>query len=195
MICTIQNWVAAHRGLVGGLLWVGVVVALLCACTPVLVYWLRRRRAWLTEPQRLLEPMPRPAAAFVAGLVAACATGVVALVAAAPIPAWGAAIAGLTVAHLTRWPAAAMLGLMLLAGGFVAAGHLLFPIPLGRGLLLGCALAGLFMLWLERFWKQQLHNGRPWTTAGWLIRYCGMMTVILAVAIVALTLGEMWLGD
>jgi hypothetical protein len=37
------------------------------------------------------------------------------------------------------------------------------------GALLGCALAGVYLLWLSRFWEQQLVDGRPWTTAGMLI--------------------------
>jgi len=45
---------------------------------------------------------------------------------------------------------------------------------------LGVALAALWMIWLARFWQQQLHDGRSWTTAGRLIPSARRLSAVFA---------------
>jgi len=137
-----------------------------------LVDWRRRVFIWRNAPQRLTEPPPMHRRLYTLVVLAGVLTGVLGLARVhhplTPLATAAAALATLTVAH--RWGSDPVgeAGLAL-AGQTVALVPLAWlPASPGSGLL-GWSLVGLYMLWLARFWQQQLDGERPWTTAGRLI--------------------------
>ena len=97
---------------------------------------------------------------------------------------WNTLLAYLGLALMTLVVCAALAGL----GGLFVAGS-----GWDRPLQWGCVLSGLavmtFMwLWLGRFWDQQLHRGRAWTTTGRMIvpaRRMGIAVAVLALCVAA----------
>ena len=88
---------------------------------------------------------------------------------------------------------------VLLVLGIVTAGSA-WILPGWGGALLGCGLAGVYLLWLARFWEQQLLEGRPWTTAGRLIPVtrragCATATACLGLAVGVAVSGEAATGQ
>lgn len=164
----VAEWVDAQRGLVGGLLWVGVAVALGAVLVPVLVQWRRRRRAWTRDAGELLRPAPRAAAAHGIGVALAIATGLVAWLARAPLPLLGTAIAVLGVAHLQRWRVAGWLGLGLLLATWSAAGRLWLPLEDSAGGAWGLLAGGVHVGVMGLAWRRQWRGGAALTTSGWL---------------------------
>jgi len=164
------------------------IIALVIVIGCVVVRWWRLRRGWRNEPQHPVSVPPWPAAiGWVAGLA-----GVVAallglrrtnsLVAAASLSI--ASLACLIAGHVRRSLDLGQLGLGLLGLAIVAAacwwsGGMLC------GLLVGIAVAGGYMLWLARFWQQQLRDGVAWTTAGRLIPIARGMSWLSAWATLA----------
>ena len=172
-------WVLTQPGEAGqnevwrslALLVVGAV-ALMAVIWRLLADWRVRVRVWEEEPRRLIEPPPthrRLYALVVAGCVL---VGVGAVwVPAQPLTPLAVLLAGyacLTAGHRRRSNAVGEIGLALVGGAVVTAANAWLPASQASGLL-GWALGSLLLLWLARFWHQQLDDGRPWTTAGRLI--------------------------
>lgn len=141
-----------------------------------LLRWRGRGRAGITTPGELLDERLGSAGVSGGALVLAllgmsgCAAGVGAAV--APLTAFAAALAAFNVFHRRGWRMAGEVGLagvMLTWVAFVAAW---LPWPGARPVervALGLACGALHVAWLSRFWRQQLCDGRPWTTAGRLV--------------------------
>ncbi len=138
----------------------------------VLAHWRTRAALGETAPACLLEPRPRYRRAYTAVIVVSCTVGALGVSYASawptPIALALAALAVLSVGHLWRSNAVGEVGLALTAETTAVVPVAWLPAhPVTP--LLGIALAGAYMLWLARFWQQQLADGRPWTTAGRLI--------------------------
>lgn len=145
------------------------VVAFVVALAELWRRWQSRRAAWLTEPEHLLARLALPR--WIS--MAICVLGVLAFTVASigsTVLTTGtlalATIGVLTVGHLSGRLLVSELGLAL-AAATLAAVVVLFAGP--AALPAATALAGLWMMWLARFWHQQLVDGVPWTTAGRLI--------------------------
>ncbi|MCK4343094.1 MAG: hypothetical protein KAY37_15375 [Phycisphaerae bacterium] len=163
---------AARRLTISLFLLAGAAATLITVLAAVLADWRRRVRIWKTDPDRLTNPLPTRRRLY--GLIAAACVlvgiGGVLLADAWPTPLATvlAAYACLTVGHCRRSNTLGELGLALVGGSIIAAALAWLPASPANGLL-GTALAGVFLLWLARFWHQQLNDGRPWTTTGRLI--------------------------
>jgi len=151
---------------------VAAAVIVLVVVTSILSDWRCRSRTAWEDPRRLVEPLPSHRRLY--GLVlAGCA-----LIALGGLLLWSsvatpaaiglAAISAATVGHRWRSNAVGEFALTLAATTAFTAGTAWLPART-LGPLIGCTLAGLWMLWLARFWHQQLNDGQPWTTAGRLI--------------------------
>jgi len=145
--------------------------------------WRRRVRIWRTEPQRLTEPMPRCAPLHWAAMAASVLAGAAGLLRAdaawTPIGVALAGIAASVVGHRWRSTRVGGLGLLLVAESVVTAGYAWCG-PSPAAALLGWAAAGVYLLWLARFWHQQLNDGRPWTTAGQMIPIARQLSYAVA---------------
>ena len=145
--------------------------------------WRRRVRDWRTDVQRLLLPSARrtPVYATLAGLAAACGLAALAIPAAASpalVTAWSA-LTLVGIGHRQNWPIVGAAGLTLTCGCVVEICiHYVRPGP--AGISLGAGLAAAWMFWLKRLWSQQLHDCRPWTTAGRLIPAAGIVALLAA---------------
>ncbi len=158
-------------GVALALLAVGVA-ALLAALVPLLGRWWHRRRLWRTAPHELVVPPPEYRVFWAAVLIVAALVGAAGLMVAeswpTPLAVFAAALAALIAGHRRQSLAAGELGLVLVGAGIVLMATAWLPsAPLNS--LLGSAVAGGYLLWLARFWHQQLHDGQVWTTAGRLI--------------------------
>ncbi len=175
----VESW--AHSG-VPSLLVVGAA-ALVAAVVVLLWDWRRRARIWRVQPQRLVEPPPRHARLFSLIVVTGVAVGIGGALRAnaggRPIGIALAALAVSIVGHRWRSNAVGELGLALVAVSVITAGYAWFG-GSPAAALLGWAAAGVYLFWLAGFWRQQLDDGKPWTTAGRLIpaaRRLGFATV------------------
>ncbi len=172
-------WLALPKGLVescrNSLAWALLALgslALVSVLLTILADWRRRCRIWLAEPHRLIEPPPGHTwlAAWVvsAGVVVGLAAVRLCDASVTPLAVVFAALAVLVTGHWRGSAALGELGLILVCESIVT-GVLAWLPTAPAGGLLGMAVAGGYMLWLARFWNQQLQDGRPWTTAGRLI--------------------------
>jgi hypothetical protein len=147
-----------------------------------LAHWRVRSRHGLEEPERLSAPIGRPRARFAAAFAVSIIVGMLFTFMVrsplAPLACAAAALSCFTVAHRRGPRAAGDAGMLLTLltvttivtswlsmGGGVAARPDQTILLAGAGVALG----GLHALWLARFWRQQLHDGVAWTTAGRLI--------------------------
>ncbi|NWG72698.1 MAG: hypothetical protein HXY23_13990, partial [Parvularculaceae bacterium] len=171
------------------LLLAAALATLAAACADVLRGWWRRRQSWLAAPAAAAE-ISRPvhglaAAEIVIGALLLGSLLVAPQAAVLPLALALAALGVLTTAHRLGSAALGEFGLVLVAGATLAAGRA-WGSPTLRGWLFGALLAAIHMLWLARFWQQQLHQGCAWTSAGRLIpaarRVCLALTA-LAVAV------------
>lgn len=184
-------WSAGDAALSLGVVLTGLGAAgLLVGC--ILAEWRRRRRAWASQPRLLLEPLaPQPLADAGIVLLSVLAGGL----ATAARSGWTppgvalAAVATLGLGHRRERQALSVLGLLLLGEAVVLTGIDWWPGG-SEGLVTGWSLAGLYLLWLGRFWSQQLLNGTAWTTAGRLIPAARWLGVICCVACI-LTAGTL----
>lgn len=157
------------------------------ALVPELRHFALRRRIWLREPQRLLEPRRASALLDTLLLIGGILLGALALRAAShgvsPLTLFVGAIAIGTVANRRRWLGADALTLALTG----AIGFCVWPawfMDGPRAITFGLVVAAGYLVWLARFWTQQLLDGRPWTTTGRLIpvaRQLGRLVALLAV--------------
>ena len=146
--------------------------ALLGLLADLIIRWDKRRRAWEREPWHAPGPIAPPKRLY-AGLVAvALLAAVLAAIgridALAVAAAFFAALVCYVAGHVCGWRHAGVLGLILSGETIV----LLTTAIIGAdasGLAFGSILAAGWLLWIARFWEQQLLDGRPWTTAGRLI--------------------------
>ena len=168
---------AADLALYGGL------GALLLALTAVWQRWRARRADWLAEPERLAQDRPADgrAAALVVALsgLSALGAGLAGPVGLVPIGLTAAALGTLTAGHRRASVVVGEFGL-LLTGLVVVYGAGRWLPGGSASVTLGVALAALWMIWLARFWQQQLHDGRSWTTAGRLIPSARRLSAVFA---------------
>ncbi len=135
-------------------------------------HWSYRRWAWLADPRSLLDPPPRPAWVAVGvslPLVIAALSGV--LAAAHPTTPILLAVGCVTAfSALARYshPGFGALGAVLGAQA-VALAPVAWIQSSDAATAGGLGLASLWLLWLARFWDQQLLEGQPWTTSAGLI--------------------------
>jgi hypothetical protein len=177
------------------IIFLATAATLLVVLIANLADWRQRVRLWRTEPQRLIDPPPHRR--LYSLVITACVlVGIIALrlmeAAVTPLATGSAAFAVLVVGHRWRSNAIGELGLMLVAETIIIAPTAWLPRSSASGLL-GWALAGVYLLWLARFWEQQLCQGRPWTTAGRLIPIARQLS-LAAVGGQVLTVGFDALG-
>jgi hypothetical protein len=133
----------------------------------------RRARiaGWRHSPDSLLHIRQPGLAELVIVIVLATISAALSLVRS---PAMGAfiavcaAVSVMTLAHLRQSAAAGAYGLAILPVAYVVLARWFVPSDPAR-LVAGLAAGGLQLLWLARFWTQQLAASGPWTTAGRLI--------------------------
>jgi len=146
--------------------------------------WLARRSAWLENPSAAPRARTRlPAATAVAlllGVSVAIASMLRPISPAAPASVLLCALGVLACGHVRTSRAIGCVGLTMLCEAIAIA-----PVAWGwtgcGGVVIGAGLAGLYSLWLARFWAQQLDGERAWTTAGRLIPSARMLAIALAV--------------
>ncbi|GMU81928.1 MAG: hypothetical protein AMXMBFR47_17990 [Planctomycetota bacterium] len=140
------------------------------ALIEIYLRWRFRRNVWLGDSDQLLQTRTiRTWRLIVAWILAAVlAVGVleggVSILSVIALAC--GAVGLLSYGHLAVSPATGEAGLTL-AAATLAAVVILIAGP--AALPAATALAGLWMMWLARFWHQQLLDGLPWTTAGRLI--------------------------
>lgn len=163
---------AARSLLLGGGLLLAAAVALALLVAAVLVNWRHRVHIWQTDPQRLIDPPPSRRLLTDVALVLGIGVGwgglVVPGVWFTPLTVLCATLAVLGVGHLRSSAAIGRVGLALTAEVLVLCAVCWLPRSPAR-LVFGLSVAGLYLLWLARFWAQQLRGDQAWTTAGRLI--------------------------
>jgi hypothetical protein len=183
--------------------WAGVALLLasaICVCgalVPVWRHWRHRRRVWRTEPELLLaEPAAKWRAWLTGVIVFSTVVGVRGLFLAGewlvPFATVLAAIAAFTVDH--RWQGsgpAGKVGLILLGESVVLAAIGWLPRS-NLNPLLGGALAAVYLLWLARFWQQQLRDGVAWTASGRLVPLARSLGHAVAFGCGALAVSAAW---
>ena len=146
--------------------------SLALAVGALLVDWRNRVQIWRTDPAGLAAPLPTHRRYYAVVLLLCGLTGVGAVgapdAALTPLAVILAAYAALTVGHRRCSTPIGRFGLVLVGWAIITAALAWLPAWLANGSL-GAALAGLLLIWLARFWQQQLNAGRPWTTTGRLI--------------------------
>jgi hypothetical protein len=183
------------------------LLSLAAVLASVLRDWRRQRRRWLEQLDAAVAD-PAGASSLSAILVIVCVlVGLGGMLFRGywftPTALWLAALACLAIGHVRGWLVVGEIGLVLVAEGVVFA-SMAWLTPGWPGALLGLVLAGSYLVWLARFWNQQLLDGRAWTTAGRLIpasRRLGYMASsgAVAAAIAGLATGAFaeqsaWLG-
>ena len=162
---------ARRAAVVLGLFLVGLLLLAVVLAT-VLTDWRRRVHIWQTLPERLTELPARHRRVYGLNVAACVAVGVGGVLlydaGLTPLAVVFAALAALIIGHCWRSNAVGELGLALLGESVFTAVVAWLPASPARALL-GGTLAGVYLLWLARFWEQQLNAGQPWTTAGRLI--------------------------
>ncbi|HPM24832.1 MAG TPA: hypothetical protein PLP66_13065 [Phycisphaerae bacterium] len=150
----------------------GGAACLIVVVAALLRDWQRRVRIWQTNPEQLTNPPPARRRLYSVVLAACAVVGAVALLVpdavVTPIGLALAAYAALTIGHRWRSNAVGEFGLVLVGGMVLAVVQAWLPAA-PANTLLGWALAGVYLLWLARFWEQQLNAGQPWTTTGRLV--------------------------
>lgn len=135
--------------------------------TQVVVEWLVLRRRWLENPHDI-PALPQGADARAGGFCAlAIAAGAFSALAATSWAPFGALLGGygaLTAGHRAKSTFIGAIGLALIGVFIATAAYTWF-----EALHAGIAIATGFLLWLARFWRQQLLESVAWTTTGALI--------------------------
>lgn len=134
--------------------------------------WLKRRAAWLHRPEALLESPSRPTWALVSVVLVHVAIATAAAVAPpAPLTPFAlalAAIAAYACLHRYQREPLGVLATLLLIEAVALIPPAWFA-AISQMYLVGLGLANLYLLWLARFWQQQLLGHTAWTTSGALI--------------------------
>lgn len=183
---------------VSGILTVLGALALLVVLAGGWRTWKLRRNAWMNNPEDLLRPEPRRPLLNGTVVLLAALTGLGGMV-------WTSAPLTPLAVALASWAclnAGHRLGSVLCGGiGLALAGLALATVPTAwlpaspANALLGAAVAGMWWLWLGRFWGQQLDNERPWTTAGALIPATRLLGSCAAGAVALLASGWVMIGE
>ena len=151
---------------------VGGALSLAVAVGTVLADWRWRVRLWRTQPTRLVERPPSHRRLHRLVVAASVLVGLAGIILArepvTPVAVLLAAYACLTVGHRECSNGIGRAGLGLIGMALACAAVAWLPTSPANATI-GAALAALLLLWLARFWEQQLNAGRPWTTAGRLI--------------------------
>lgn len=164
--------------------------------------WRRRRAVWLTQPERLTDEAAAPREFAVSTTLTGLLGG---LLASPAPPTWLSAltlfIAGLAVLnvfHRYALPIAAPIGLALAGGatahacGAIVCGWTQLDdsaVPRISGVV-GLSVASLHLSWLAGFWRQQLRDGTPWTTAGRLIPAAQQLSGVAAAGAAAIGVAQ-----
>ena len=205
----IEQWIAEHARAAAWVLCTLAVADLVAALALVLAHRRRRIAYWLDSPQRLVDLYPSGSPAWVGVIVL---TIVICAAAALwythpvmPLVGFVAALAGLIAGHVCRWSWAGGLG-MVFTGQAITCAVLSWWSLTWQGAAAGLALSGVYLLWLSRFWQQQLFDGTAWTTTGRLIpivRRLGFVGIAGTLAVIVshmlglddhmLVLGATWL--
>ncbi len=160
---------------------VGGVLSLAVAVGTVLADWRWRVRRWRTEPARLVERPPAHRRLHRLVVAASVLVGFAGISLAreplTPVAVLLAAYACLTVGHRECSNGIGRAGLALVGMALACAAVAWLPTSPANATL-GAAVAAMLMLWLARFWGQQLNDGRPWTTTGRLIPEARYLTWI-----------------
>lgn len=162
--------------------------ALIVALAELILRWDRRRRAWERDPSRPAAAIPPPKPLYAALLAAALAAA--ALAATGPVTvvsvlaSFIAALVCFIAGHVCGWKQAGVLGLIVTAGTIVLAAAAVAGAE-ACGFALGWVIASGWLLWIARFWEQQLLDGRPWTTAGTLIGPARTLARLATLAVAA----------
>jgi hypothetical protein len=192
------GWLQTHHTVIILAMVAVAVAALLAVLVTVLTHWAYRRRVWMEDPPRLMDAPARHVGVYrlvIAGCGLVGLGGVLLPTAGlTPLALVLSALVCLTVGHRRGSDGTGELGMVLLALGIVTAGSAWVRLGWG-GALLGCALAGAYLLWLARFWEQQLLEGRPWTTAGRLIPVARRVGCVAAPACLGLAVGVFLSAD
>ena len=158
-------------------------VSLAVAIATILADWRLRTHLSRTAPEGLAAPPPKHRHASTLVVVLGVLVGVGGLLRSdavtTPVAVGLAAIAVSAVGHRRRSNALGELGVALTAATAYTVPGAGLPRSAANGLF-GCALAGVWMLWLARFWHQQLNQEKPWTTAGRLIPLARQLSHTLA---------------
>ncbi len=169
------------------LMLIASAAGLLACCADVLRCWWQRRTAWMQSPTAT-APSPEPApglapAQIVIGVLLLASVLVCPDARVQPFALLFGALGALVCGHHLRSVGMGEFGLALLAAAMIAAGRAWIANGT-RGWLFGTVVAAVYMLWLSRFWQQQLHAGRAWTSTGRLIaparRICHALVALAA---------------
>ncbi len=175
----------AHHAAIALTVAAGSLVALLA---DLILRWDRRRRAWERDPSRPAAAIPPPKPLYAALTAAALAAAVLAAVGPADVlsvlTAFVAAIVCFVAGHVCGWKQAGVLGLIVAAETIVFAATAFVGAD-AYGFTLGWVIASGWLLWIARFWEQQLLDGRPWTTAGTLIAPARALARLATLAVAA----------
>lgn len=170
--------------------------ALAAVCGEGLYRRNHRQSVWIMAPEKLLS---NPAGVYVLATIGGLA-GLAAAVAWLPImqqSGWspvGLAFAGLAILGWGHFFSAAAIGF----AGLLAVGAALAAIPpawfgaTAIGPIIGWILAAGWMLWLAKFWDQQLDESRAWTTTGALIPMARGAAVVFAAALLGQSVLCFW---
>ena len=202
LVSFVPSWVRQLEPAPGG--WGLVLIGVLCLASvlvTVLDDWRQRRRMWLREPHVPPPPLAPPRWLF-CGIVAVClcvgAGGFVFYThPATAFALWFSAIACFVVGHVLRHDRCGEIGLILTGDGIVTAATA-WSSDVLSGSVIGFVIAGGYLIWLARFWNQQLDAGKAWTTAGRLIpsaRRLGYTAILGAFPAVLFIVGRQDAGE
>lgn len=148
------------------------LAALAVVLLTTFAHWRWRARVAVVEPARLADPPPQRRRRYFGVVLLACVAGAGSCwTVTHPLTPVTFALAALAVAgvgHHWRSNTIGALSLALAGGCAATVPTAWWPGP-AMGEMLGWALSGAWLLWLAKFWEQQLHDGNPWTTAGRLV--------------------------
>ncbi len=171
------------------ILFILACAALATVIAVALVDWRRRVSIWKTAPERLVEPVPQHPVLHTGCVLLGGAVAVAILVEPqawlAPLAAFTAALAVLTVGHRSGLLQVSQIGLLIAAEGVVMMMVAWLPAA-PTNVLAGVSLAGMYLLWLAKFWQQQLDDGRAWTTTGRLIPAARQLSYVAGITAAAL---------
>lgn len=167
--------IALRAGLLAG------AGALLLALASVIGRWRARRAAWLrgeplqpSTPYQAIEWLPVTLLAYLAWATALRGLGMDG----SALVALLAAGAGFTLGHAAQRGELLWIGLLSVPTAITGTTAWIWPDA--AGLTAGLGFATVHYAWLSRFWRQQLDDGRAWTTAGRLIPAVRAIAVTLA---------------
>lgn len=201
------HWIARHSAAITLTAGLAAIASLTLIAVEGLLAWRDRRRTWLSDPSKLADAPRRLAGLGFTVPFLACASLILVSLrptwALAPFVAFLGGVAALYTFHRRGRAGVGELGLSLIACVVVLIGTAWLPSSAANNpaaavaahALIGAALASLHMLWLSRFWRQQLLNDHAWTTTGNLVPAARRLAQHLCLVCVALTIAVMRLSD